>query len=93
MDQQIEAVLAAYHHRMEEGRELPREGHESGGQDLRMYAVGPATGRFINLLAASLPNPSTRKAGKPGPKTRWQAARVSRRMPGAGDYSACVLRQ
>lgn len=45
------------------------------------------------LLAASLPNPNTRKAGKPGPKTRWQAARVSRRMPGAGDYSACVLGQ
>jgi monofunctional biosynthetic peptidoglycan transglycosylase len=45
-----------------------------------------------SLLAASLPNPNKRKAGKPGPKTRGQAARVSRRLPGAGDYSACVLK-
>jgi monofunctional biosynthetic peptidoglycan transglycosylase len=44
------------------------------------------------LLAASLPNPSTRKAGKPGPKTRGQAARVSRRLPAAADYSECVLK-
>jgi monofunctional biosynthetic peptidoglycan transglycosylase len=43
------------------------------------------------LLAASLPNPNKRKAGKPGPKTRGQAARVSRRLPGANDYAACVL--
>lgn len=43
------------------------------------------------LLAASLPNPNTRKAGKPGPKTRGQAARVSRRLPAAADYSECVL--
>lgn len=45
-----------------------------------------------SLLAASLPNPNTRKAGKPGPKTRGQAARVSRRLPAAADYSACVLK-
>jgi monofunctional biosynthetic peptidoglycan transglycosylase len=44
-----------------------------------------------SLLAASLPNPNKRTAGKPGPKTRGQAARVSRRLPGASDYSACVL--
>lgn len=44
-----------------------------------------------SLLAASLPNPNKRKAGKPGPKTRGHAARVSRRLPGAGDYTDCVL--
>lgn len=46
-----------------------------------------------SLLAASLPNPNKRKAGKPGPKTRGHAARVSRRLPGAGDYTDCVLSQ
>ncbi|MEZ5923451.1 MAG: monofunctional biosynthetic peptidoglycan transglycosylase [Hyphomicrobiaceae bacterium] len=44
-----------------------------------------------SLLAASLPNPYKRKAGKPGPKTRGQAARVSKRLPGADEYAGCVL--
>src|SRR5688500_13714830 len=59
MDQQIEAVLAAYHRRIEEERDLP--GQDSGATP--MYAVGPATGRFINLLAASLPSPTILELG------------------------------
>lgn len=44
-----------------------------------------------SLLAASLPNPYTRKAGAPNSKTRNQAARVRKRIGDAEDYLRCVL--
>lgn len=42
------------------------------------------------LLAAALPNPLVRNAGKPGPLTRRLAARLERRMLGAGAVLGCL---
>ncbi|PYD59371.1 methyltransferase [Novacetimonas maltaceti] len=57
MDDRIRAVLALYHARMAEERHRPREeapGGRDGGQDQRMRAIGPDTGRVLNILARSL---------------------------------------
>ena len=42
------------------------------------------------LLAASLPAPRLRKAGKPGPVTRRVAARISRRMKQTRGLFTCI---
>lgn len=42
------------------------------------------------LLAASLPNPIARNAGKPGPGLRRLAAMVERRARNAGPYITCL---
>ena len=43
-------------------------------------------------LAASLPNPKVRRAGRPGPKTRRKATVIRGRARHAGYYTGCVLR-
>ncbi len=42
-------------------------------------------------LAASLPNPKVRRAGRPGPKTRRKANVIRGRARQAGYYTGCVL--
>ncbi len=46
--------------------------------------------REAALLAAALPNPLERTAGRPGPVTRRAAARIERRMRGIGPYLDCL---
>lgn len=43
-------------------------------------------------LAASLPNPKIRRAGRPGPKTRRKARVIRGRARNASYYTACILR-
>ena len=43
------------------------------------------------LLAASLPNPARRRAGKPGRTTRKLAARVRKRLPSAVTGTRCIF--
>ncbi|WP_349961106.1 class I SAM-dependent methyltransferase [Rhizobium sp. ZPR3] len=66
MDQKIEAVLEAYHALIREEHSKPREmppGGRDGGQDRRLRALGPETGRFINILAKSLKAPTILELG------------------------------
>lgn len=66
MDGTIEAVLAAYHERMREEQSQPRDlppGGRDGGQDQRMRAVGPDSGRLLNILARSLEAPTILELG------------------------------
>lgn len=46
--------------------------------------------RQAALLAASLPNPIARIAGKPSPGLNRLAGRIERRMKAAGDYIKCL---
>jgi predicted O-methyltransferase YrrM len=65
MDDKVEAVLAAYHQRMREEREMMQRGG-AGGADWRdrvLLAVGPDAGRLINILARSLKAPSILEIG------------------------------
>ncbi|MEM7427369.1 MAG: monofunctional biosynthetic peptidoglycan transglycosylase [Pseudomonadota bacterium] len=41
-------------------------------------------------LAAALPNPIVRSAGRPGPYTRRTARRIERRMSSIGPYTSCL---
>ena len=83
MDEKVAAVLDAYHELIREEREKPREtppGGRDGGQDRRMRAVGPDTGRFINILARSLAAPTILELGTSfGYSEIWfaEAARAS----------------
>lgn len=66
MDEKIRAVLDAYEQRILEEQSNPRveaPGGRDGGYDQRMRAVGPETGRFINILAASLNAPTILEIG------------------------------
>ncbi|WP_112798648.1 class I SAM-dependent methyltransferase [Rhizobium sp. SYY.PMSO] len=66
MDQKIEAVLEAYHELIREERSKPKEmppGGRDGGQDRRLRAVGPETGRLLNILAKSLKAPTILELG------------------------------
>lgn len=66
MDQKIDAVLETYHELIREEHSAPREmppGGRDGGQDRRLRAVGPETGRFINILAKSLKAPTILELG------------------------------
>lgn len=66
LDEQINAVLEAYHERMREERQNPRvepPGGRDGGQDQRMRAIGPETGRLLNILARSLETPTILELG------------------------------
>lgn len=66
MDQKIEAVLETYHELIREEYSKPRDmppGGRDGGQDRRLRAVGPETGRFINILAKSLKAPTILELG------------------------------
>lgn len=66
MDTAILEVLDIYHHRMDEERNAPRTeapGGRDGGQDQRMRAIGPETGKFLNILVKSLKAPVTLELG------------------------------
>lgn len=83
MDQTIDAVLAEYHARME--REEQDTGHRPGSsagewRDQVLLAVGPETGRLINIIAKSLDSPTILELGTSyGYSTIWlgEAARAS----------------
>ncbi|MDJ0388367.1 DUF1442 domain-containing protein [Roseomonas sp. E05] len=63
MDEKITAVLDAYHAMIREERSKPREIVPEGGQDRRLRAVGPETGRLLNILARSLRRPNILEIG------------------------------
>jgi monofunctional biosynthetic peptidoglycan transglycosylase len=50
------------------------------------------TRREAALLAAVLPNPIRRQAGKPSRRVRFIASRIQARMAGIGPYLACLER-
>lgn len=67
MDQQILAVLDAYHERIAEenqnmGQAAPSRGSEEW-RNSRLLAVGPDTGQLINILAKSLKSPNILEIG------------------------------
>lgn len=49
------------------------------------------TARQAAQMAAALPNPIERRAGRPGPYTRRIAGIIYKRMRGAGPYVQCAL--
>ena len=66
LDEKVLNVLGAYHQRIDEERGAPRQeapGGRDGGQDQRMRAVGPETGRFLNILVRSLTAPTILELG------------------------------
>jgi predicted O-methyltransferase YrrM len=71
MDDRMTAVLDAYHERMREEQESRRDrpagGGPSGGpddwRDRQLLAVGPETGRLINIIARSLQAPTILELG------------------------------
>lgn len=84
MDDKITKILDAYHEVIREEKSAPRQeapGGRDGGQDRRMRAVGPDTGRFLNILAGSLDKPVILEIGTSfGYSGIWlgEAARRSR---------------
>ena len=65
MDEKVQAVLDAYHARMR-AEEKFREGQAPRGQDWRdrsLLAVGPETGRLINIVARRLEAPTLLELG------------------------------
>jgi predicted O-methyltransferase YrrM len=63
MDEKVEAVLTAYERRIEQERTLAPQDLAPDAPDPRMRAVGPATGRFLHLLARSLRAPTILEVG------------------------------
>lgn len=66
MDAKILAVLEEYHAQIREEQSKPREtppGGRDGGQDRRMRAIGPETGRLLNIIARSLDAPNILELG------------------------------
>jgi predicted O-methyltransferase YrrM len=66
MDDKVKAVLDAYHARMREEEKVMRSPPATGGGDWRdkvLLAVGPDTGRLINILARSLKAPTILELG------------------------------
>jgi len=66
MDKKISIILDVYHERILEERSKPRNaspGITSDERDLRLLAVGPDTGQFINILAKSLKTPTILEIG------------------------------
>ncbi len=67
MDDKVTAVLAAYHERMRQEREERHDRHAphraGDWRDRQLLAVGPDTGRLINILARSLPAPAILELG------------------------------
>ena len=66
MDDKILAVLDEYHELIREEQSKPRDmppGGRDGGQDRRMRAVGPETGRLLNIIAKSLTAPNILELG------------------------------
>src|SRR5882757_7868548 len=66
MDDKVKAVLEAYHARMREEEKVMRAPPATGAGDWRdkvLLAVGPDTGRLINILARSLEAPTILELG------------------------------
>lgn len=66
MDDKVKAVLDAYHARMREEEKVMRAPPATGTGDWRdkvLLAVGPDTGRLINILARSLKAPTILELG------------------------------
>jgi len=67
MDEQVTEVLDAYHQRIREERERMRSGQRPpAGTDFRdqaLLAVGPETGRVLNIIARSLKAPNILEIG------------------------------
>lgn len=67
MDGQVRAVLDAYHARAEQEmrqlRERPPKGRIDDVRDQLLPAVGPDTGRLLNILARSLAKPNIVELG------------------------------
>ncbi len=67
MDEKITAVLDAYHERIREEerrwREAPPSGLPGNWRDQSLLAVGPDTGRLLNILARSLKAPTILEIG------------------------------
>ncbi len=66
LDDKVLNVLGTYHQRIDQERATPRQeapGGRDGGQDQRMRAVGPQTGRFLNILVRSLTAPTILELG------------------------------
>ena len=66
LDRNILEVLAVYHERIEREQEERKAARETGkefSRDNRLLAVGPKTGRFINILARSLESPTILELG------------------------------
>ncbi|MCB1510009.1 MAG: monofunctional biosynthetic peptidoglycan transglycosylase [Hyphomicrobiaceae bacterium] len=66
-------------------------GAEAAAQVHFGKSANALTAREASLLAAALPNPIEREAGRPGRVTRRHAQRIRRRMPSAKAYAGCVL--
>lgn len=62
MDEKVEAVLELYHARMRAEEAAPANA-PADGRDARLLAVGPDTGRLINILARSLEKPAILELG------------------------------
>ena len=62
MDEIVSSVLEDYHARIERERNLPRPASRDD-IDERLLAVGPETGRLINILARSLQAPTILEIG------------------------------
>src|SRR5260370_36421082 len=66
MDDKVKAVLEAYHARMREEEKVMRAPPAAGAGDWRdkvLLAVGPDTGRPINILARGLKAPTILELG------------------------------
>jgi predicted O-methyltransferase YrrM len=66
MDDKVEAVLKSYHARMRDEEKIMRAPPATGAGDWRdkvLLAVGPDTGRLINILARSLKAPTILELG------------------------------
>jgi predicted O-methyltransferase YrrM len=66
MDDKVKAVLEAYHARMRDEEKVMRAPPATGPGDWRdkvLLAVGPETGRLINILARSLKAPTILELG------------------------------
>lgn len=66
LDDKVLGVLRSYHRRIDKERRDPHQeapGGRDGGQDQRMRAVGPETGRFLNILVRSLTAPTILELG------------------------------
>ncbi|MVA37110.1 O-methyltransferase [Agrobacterium vitis] len=73
----LRAVLEEYHVRMLAERAGPRievRGGRDGGEDQRMRAIGPETGRLLHTIVASLSAPKVLEVGTSfGYSTLWLA--------------------
>ena len=85
MDDKVMAVLESYHARMRDEEKTMRAPPATGDGDWRdkvLLAVGPDTGRLINILARSLEAPTILELGTSyGYSGIWlaEAARADRR--------------